>query len=76
MVRRHVHTYQPTHIVTLTLPDATGQHSVMQIWYCACGSEMDLASDVGHSDRLLPYAEAMGQYEAEERRKRTRTILK
>lgn len=76
MTRRHAHTYQPTHIVTLTLPDATGQHTVMQIWQCACGVGMDLASDVGHSDRLLPYAEAMGQYEAGEQRKRIRTILK
>ena len=77
-MRRHVHahTYTPSQVLTLTLPDATGQYAVLQLWSCRCGQGMDLASDITQEGRLLPYAEAMGQYDGEQRRKRTRTIIK
>ena len=76
MSPRHTHTYRPALILTLTLPDDAGQYCVLQLWKCACRAGMDLASDVYQGDRLLNYEEAMRQYSAEQRRRRTRTVLK
>lgn len=73
----HTHTYpHPPRILTLTLPDLAGCYDVLQVWQCPCGWEYDLASTATQGERLMAYAEAQAVYEAEQRRKRVRTVLK
>ena len=73
----HTHTYpHPPRILTLTLPDVAGAYDVLQVWQCPCGWEYDLASTATQGEPLLGYAEAQEAYAAEQRGKRTRTILK
>lgn len=73
----HTHTYpNPPNILTLTLPDHIGNYDVLQVWQCPCGWEYDIASTTIHGKPLLSYNEAQAAYQAEQRSKRTRTILK
>lgn len=76
MTPRHAHTYALRLVLTMTLPDAAGQYTVLQLWHCACGAGMDLAYEADQRTRLLSYTDAMAQYDSEQRRIRVKTRIK
>ena len=76
MTRRHTHTYRPSLTLTLTLPDSDGAYAVVQVWRCACGVGMDLASDVQRHDRLPTATQALVAIAGEMVARPTRTVHK